>query len=377
MSRIIVRIFIAIMIAQVFHQFGRRIADMQRHRQITRLLHCSNGIIDTQIRTVALRTGSEIHHRFGKCNPCLRPAYLHHRIKGSIRQQERIRIRQPHILACTDHHSPGDELRIFAALYHTRHPVECRIRVTASNTLDEGRDDVIMHLALLIISQRILLQLFLYHLISDNHFIAACRFHHQFQDIEQFPGITATEAEHGCGFLQLNLLLLEFHILGDGSLQEPLQVFLFQRFEHIELATGKERTDYLERGIFRCSTNQGDNALLHRPQQRVLLALGEAMNLINKQDRRSRIEESATLRSLYHLAHILYATGNGRKGVERDLQGLGYDLSQSSLAHSRRSPENKRGYAPCVYHLAQHGTLAYQMLLSDIIGERARSHSFS
>ena len=77
------------------------------------------------------------------------------------------------------------------------------------------------------------------------------------------------------------------------------------------------------------------------------------------------------------LAHILYATGNGRKGVEGDLQGLGYYLRQSSLAHSRRSPENKRGYAPCVYHLAQHGTLAYQMLLSDIIGERARSHSFS
>ena len=234
-----------------------------------------------------------------------------------------------------------------------------------------------MHLALLIVSQRILLQLFLYHLISDNHFLAASRFHHQFQDIEQFPGITATEAEHGCGFLQLNLLLLEFHILGDGTLQESLQVFLLQRFEHIELATGKERTDYLERGIFRGSTNQGDNTLLYRPQQRVLLALGEAMNLINKQDRRSRIEESATLRSLYHLAHILYATGNGRKGVERDLQGLGYDLSQSSLAHSRRSPENKRGYAPCVYHLAQYGTLTHQMLLSDIIGERARSHSFS
>ena len=84
------------------------------------------------------------------------------------------------------------------------------------------------------------------------------------------------------GFLQLNLLLLEFHILGGGSLQEPLQVFLFQRFEHIELATGKERTDYLERGIFRGSTNQGDNTLLHCPQQRVLLTLGETMNLINK-----------------------------------------------------------------------------------------------
>ena len=270
------------MIAQVFHQFGRRIADMQRHRQITGLLHCGNGIIDAQICTVALRAGSQIHHRFGKCNPCLRPAYLHHRIEGSIRQQEGIRIRQPHILACTDHHSPGDKLRIFAALYHTRHPIERRIRVTASNTLDKGRDDVIMHLALLIISQRILLQLFLYHLIGDNHFIAACRFHHQFQDIEQFPGITATEAEHGCGFLQLNLLLLEFHILGDGTLQESLQVFLLQRFEHIELATGKERTDDLERGIFRGCTNQGDNTLLHRPQQRVLLTLGEAMNLINK-----------------------------------------------------------------------------------------------
>ena len=282
MSRIIVWIFIAIMIAQVFHQFGRRIADMQRHRQITRLLHRGDGIIDAQICTVTLRTGSEIHHRFGKCDSSLRPAYLHHRIEGCIRQQEGIRIRQSHIFACTDYQSPGDKLRIFAALYHTRHPIERRIRVTASNALDEGRDDIIMHLALFIISQWILLQLFLYHLIGDNHFLAASRFHHQFQDIEQFPGITATEAEHGCGFLQLNLFLLEFHILGDGTLQESLQVFLLQRFEHIELATGKERTDDLERGIFRGSTNQGDNTLLHRPQQRVLLTLGEAVNLIYK-----------------------------------------------------------------------------------------------
>ena len=55
---IIMRILIAIMIAQLCHQLGWRIADMERHRQIARLLDGCQGGIDAQIGTIALRTGS-------------------------------------------------------------------------------------------------------------------------------------------------------------------------------------------------------------------------------------------------------------------------------------------------------------------------------
>ena len=139
-----------------------------------------------------------------------------------------------------------------------------------------------MHIALLVVSQRILLQLFFHHLIGDDHLVGASRFHHQFQDIEQFSGIATAEAEHRAGFLQLNLLLTEFHILGDGTLQESLQVVFFKRLEHIKLAAGEQRTDYLERRVLGGGTNQGDDAFLHGTEQGVLLTLGKAVNLVYK-----------------------------------------------------------------------------------------------
>ena len=285
MAGIIVRIFIAVVIAQVLHQFGRRIADMQRHRQIAGLLHGGDGIVDAQVGTVALGTSGKIHHRLGKGDSRLGPSYLHHRIEGGIRQQQGVGIRQSHILARTDYHSAGNELRVFASFYHARHPIERRIGVAATDALDEGGDDVIVHIALLVVSKGILLKLFFYHLVGDDHLIRFCRFHHQFQDIEELPGIAAAEPEHRRSFLQIDLLLREFHVLGDGTLQESLQIFLFQGFEHVELASGEQRTDYLERGVLGGGTNQGNDALLHCAQQGVLLTLGEAVDFVYKQDR--------------------------------------------------------------------------------------------
>ena len=55
MTRIVVRILIAIVIAQFLHQLRRRVADGQWHRLITGLTHQRQGGIDTQIGTVALR----------------------------------------------------------------------------------------------------------------------------------------------------------------------------------------------------------------------------------------------------------------------------------------------------------------------------------
>ena len=160
-------------------------------------------------------------------------------------------------------------------------------------------------------------------------------------------------------------------------MQKPFKISLFERFENIELTSGQQRPNHLERRILGGSTYQRNNTLLYRTQKRILLTLGETVNFINKQYRRSRIKESTTLCSFYHLADILYATGHRGEGEERHLDGLCHDLSKGSLAHSRGSPEDKRGYAPCINHLAQHGPLTYQMLLSNIVSKRVRSHSFS
>ena len=53
------------------------------------------------------------------------------------------------------------------------------------------------------------------------------------------------------------------------------------------------------------------------------------------------------------------------------------NLRQRRLANTRRSPKDKRRDMSCIDHLPQDSTLAYQMLLPDIVVECARTKSFS
>ena len=54
--------------------------------------------------------------------------------------------------------APANTLRVFPTLYHSCHPIQSRIRIRTSNTLNESRDYIIVHLTFLVVCQRILLQ---------------------------------------------------------------------------------------------------------------------------------------------------------------------------------------------------------------------------
>ena len=120
-----------------------------------------------------------------------------------------------------------------------------------------------MHLSILVISQWILLQAFGHHFIGDDNYFLRLRLYNKFQYIKQFAGISTGEAQHGCCFFQFNFSFLQHGIRSDGTLQKFQQIFFFQRFEYIKLATGQERADDLERRVFRCCTNQRDCSVLY------------------------------------------------------------------------------------------------------------------
>ena len=101
------------------------------------------------------------------------------------------------------------------------------------------------------------------------------------------------------------------------------------------------------------------------------------MDLVDEEDRRCFVEETAFLRLLDDVADILDATCDGRQGVKGSLKPVGDDLGQGGLTHTRGSPEDKRRDASCLDHLPQDGPLAHQMLLSDIVVQSARTESFS
>lgn len=68
----------------------------------------------------------------------------------------------------------------------------------------------------------------------------------KFKYIEQFTGVSAWRSAAGCRFFEFDFPFFQYGVGGDGTLQKFEQIFLFQRFEHIKLATGEERADHFE-----------------------------------------------------------------------------------------------------------------------------------
>ena len=85
-----------------------------------------------------------------------------------------------------------------------------------------------MHLAILIVSKRVLLKAFGHHVIRDKDRVGGFGIYHQFEDVEQLAGVSSAEAEHGSGFFQFYFPFLQHGVRGDGALQQFQQVVLLQ-----------------------------------------------------------------------------------------------------------------------------------------------------
>ena len=157
---------------------------MERNWLVASLTHNLQGMVDAEIRRVALRAGSEIDHSLSQRYASFGPSYLHNRIKGGIGKQKCIGIGESDILSRTNDEATGYELRVFPTLYHARHPIECAVRVASAYTLYERRYNVVVHLAFLIICKRVLLQARHNHLVVYHYLIAGTRLNDELQDIE-------------------------------------------------------------------------------------------------------------------------------------------------------------------------------------------------
>ena len=157
MSGIVMRILISITISKFLHKLCRCVPQMQWYRHVSGFPNYFEGFVYSKICRIALLACREIHHTFCKRNPSFRPSYFLYDIKSGICKQESIRVCKSYILGSTYDKSPCNELWVFPTLYHSRHPIECGIRVAATYALYESRDDVIVHITVLVIGKWVLL----------------------------------------------------------------------------------------------------------------------------------------------------------------------------------------------------------------------------
>ena len=255
------RIDIAIVIAQLFHELGGRIAQMKRHVQIARGAHIFQGGIDAHVGRIALLTRGQINRGLSQRDTPLGPTYFLHSIKGCVGDEQRVGIGQTNVLGGRNNQTARNKFRVLAAFYQTGQPVEGCLRVAAADAFDEGRDDVVVHLAAFVVGHGRHLQL-----VSDACVVyyywcisRGCR-HHEVEYAEEFAGIATAVAQQGLVLAHLNLAVAQDDVLVKGSVKESQQVIAVKALQHIDSAAREEGTDDLKGGIFGGGADERDGA---------------------------------------------------------------------------------------------------------------------
>ena len=125
----IVGILVTVGIAQILHQLGRGVAQVQGHgRDFVRFGGLQGGP-DGHIGAVALRRRSQVDRSLRQGNAGLRHADLVHDLEAGVGQQQSVGIGQADVLGRQDAQAPGDEKRVLATGEHAGQPIDRRIRV--------------------------------------------------------------------------------------------------------------------------------------------------------------------------------------------------------------------------------------------------------
>ena len=374
----IVGVLVAVGIAQILHQLGRCIAQMQGYgRNLVRFGGLQGGP-DSHIGAVALRRRSQIDRGLRQGNASLRHADLVHDLEAGVGQQQGVGIGQADVLGRQDAQAPGDEERVLATGQHAGQPIDRRIRVRAPDTLDEGGNDVVMHLPAFVVDSNILLEAVSDGFVADDDLrLGELRVDHDFQDAQEFAPVAAAVAEEGVRLFDANLAVLQSLVGLQRPVQQDLQVGDFQGLEDKDLAAGEQGGDDLEGRVLRRRADQHDGAALDGAEQGVLLRLVEAVDLIDEEDRRRRTGEEGIAAGLVdHFAHLFHPGTDGAEGEELAVQGLGDDAGEGGLSDPGRAPEDEGRQGTGLDHAPQDAAFTDQVLLADILLQGSGPHPF-
>ena len=128
-------------------------------------------------------------------------------------------------------------------------------------------------------------------------------------------------------------------LIGHGGLDALLYVLLGQRVKLKGAAAGNDSPRHGHHGVFRGRTYKFYYPALQGGQYAVALGLAPAVTFIQQKIRLPAVEPEVILRRRYHLAHVLYAGGNGVKLYELRACGVGDYGGQCGFSAARRAEE--------------------------------------
>ena len=223
------------------------------------------------------------------------------------------------------------------------------VRIGASHGFDERRDDVVVVVSVLVVTHGGHVHDLRHHIRRDDGpfraffalFVTSERAGRGFEDGQC---LTCVAAGHADDLIHSLVGDSDFVVKAvfacDGAIDQRFQIVRFQRFEFDDHGSAEQRLDDGEAWVFRGGRDEGDVAVFHTGQQRILLRFGEAVHLVDEQHRFLAFGDETFVRAFEHITHVLDAGGDRGQFLE-DTAGLfGDDIGEGGFADSGRSEQD-------------------------------------
>ncbi len=291
--------------------------------------------------TTALDLGREraVDDRLGQVDAALGHADEVDRLGGGHGHLEGGRVGHADVFRGEDDDPAGDEARVLPRLDHAGQVVEGGVGVGAAHALDEGADDVVVLVALAVVADGGLVDGLLHHLDGD----VVGQQGGGLQVGQRAPGVSPasrTSCSFASGCRTAAPLRPRSSVTARSRTAATSSSVSDSRVSSSERDSSGEMTE--KNGFSRGRADEGDPAVLHGREQRVLLGLVEAVDLVDEQDGLPPGHAQLAAGALDGRTDVLDPGRDGRDLDEPALGHVGDDVGQRGLAGARRPPQEQR-----------------------------------
>ncbi|MNS24541.1 hypothetical protein D3C72_563900 [compost metagenome] len=374
--RFVVGITVFVAVAQLFHQFGRRVAQVQRHFQRTVFGGGAQCGLEAHVHRVAFRRAGQIGDGLGHRQFAFGAAETLLHFPGCQAQAQGARVGVADVFAGHAHHAPGQVQRIATAVDHSRKPVQRAVGIGAAHRFVQRGDLVVERFAALVetptgIAEQALQQ------VGADFAVVFGQVRGVFQQIEQAPAIAiGGRQQHLEAFIaEGQVALAQAPLFGQRTLHQFAQGRFVEALEHVDAGAGEQGVVEFERRVFRGRADENQRAVLDIRQERVLLGLVETMHFVDEQNGAAAVLRGLLLGDFHRLTDLLDPGQHRRDRFEVRVRDFREQSRQGGFAHARRPPENHRMQGTLLQRLAQRLAASKHVFLTDVLIQIGRAQA--
>ena len=256
-------------------------AERGRRPQVAVLAHVFGCLPERDVRRVRLRRAREVDRRLREVEPRLGQPDVLDRLRRRDRDEQRLRVGVADVLGGEHDHAPRDEARVLAAFEHRGEVVDRRLHVARARRLDPRRDEVVVRVAALVVDERPLARRVVDVARLERRRLRLRGLRRQLEDVQRVARVAA-------GAPRDQLLDLGGHLGAERRRAAPHDLdkrLVRVGLELVHLRAGEERGVHLEVRVLGRRADQRHEPFLDAGEQRVLLRLVEAVDLVEEEDR--------------------------------------------------------------------------------------------